>query len=44
MANQDSPTPHKQDEQQGFPIQLKILLAVLTLSVLGLILKAAGVF
>ena len=44
MTQQDSPKYQNPNDQQGFPIQLKLLLAVIALGVLSLILKASGIF
>lgn len=43
MTQQDSPKQQNPDEQQGFPLQLKLLLAVIALGLLGVILKVGGI-
>jgi hypothetical protein len=44
MADKNSSQEHQQTTDTGNSLQFKILIAVLALSVLSLILKAAGVF
>lgn len=44
MTQQDSPKQQNPDDQQGLPLPLKLLLAVMALGVLGMILKVAGIF
>jgi hypothetical protein len=43
MTNQDSSEQQQPGTQQGFPIQLKILAAIIVLSLLALIIKVAGI-
>lgn len=44
MTLQDSPKQQSAHEDvQGLPLQLKILLVVITVGIVGLILKATGV-
>jgi hypothetical protein len=44
MTTPDSPKKVEPQETGGFPIQAKLLLAVLAVAVIALILKATGVF
>ena len=43
MTNQDPSEQQQPGTQQGFPIQLKILAAIIALGLLALIIKAAGI-
>ena len=43
MTEQDSPKHQNPNDQQGFPIQLKLLLAVIALALFIGILKVAGI-
>lgn len=43
MTKQDSNEDRSPDDPQGFPLQLKLLLAVIGLGLLGIILKVSGV-
>ncbi|HEV8538368.1 MAG TPA: hypothetical protein VGR15_05520 [Bacteroidota bacterium] len=44
MSTEDYSKQQKEENEQGFPIQLKLLLAVIALGVLAIALKAIGVF
>lgn len=44
MTTQDSSKQKQQEGEEGFPIQAKLLLAVIVLAVLLIILKVLGVF
>ena len=43
MLSKDDSKLHKEENEQGFPIEAKLLLLVIALGVLVVILKAAGV-
>jgi len=44
MPSEDYSKQQKEENEQGFPIQLKLLLAVIALGVLAMTLKAIGIF
>ena len=44
MADKNASKEHPQTSEEGNSIQFKVLIAVIGLSVLAVILKAAGVF
>jgi len=43
MTQQDSPKQRNPENQRRFPIELKFLLAVIGLGLLGVILKVSGI-
>ena len=44
MTHQDISQEHKEDLEQGFPIQLKLLLAVIVIAVVAIIAKMIGIY
>ncbi len=44
MTHQDLPKHQNSNDPQGFPFQLKLLLGVIGLGLLGIVLKVSGVF
>jgi hypothetical protein len=44
MTQQDSSKQRNPEDPQGFPLELKLLIAVIGLGVLGIVLKVSGVF
>jgi hypothetical protein len=44
MATQDTSKENKEEIEQGFPIQLKLLLAVIVIAVVAIMAKIIGIY